>query len=363
MNRYFFYPILLVLGIIAIDKLVCIPDVRESGRRSYKAGQNVFLGLPYVWKEDIQIQKQNKSIAMVVGTSRSDIFHQWETIPFSKSTFPKEIYFETRTAVKASEFLTFYIMIKSMTESGFRPDVIFLEFSEEMLNEFNSFSYKTKWQELTFHESELLDFYPMIVGKTKRDLIAKLLFLSYNYHISPIQTISNLITGKRVQNDDYFIQLTASLNKKRPYSKDDIGFEDGKIPEDIYKDRIEGYTNGQIEILLRNFTLSETEVNFFAKTLELSETYNIPLVIWEPQIHPYFQSKRKEITGGKLFRTYTQKFVSPESKNIRTVSLNEGNTNCKTYTDSSHVSPICVPEIAEKLIETAKTIPNFKINK
>lgn len=359
MNRYFFYPILLVISIIVFDKLICIPDVRESGRRTYKAGQNVFLGLPYVWEEDKQIQNQNKAIGMIVGTSRSDIFHQWETIPISKSIYPKEIYFETRTAVKASEFMTFYIMVKSMVESGFRPNVIFLEFSEEMLNEYNSFSYKTKWQELTFHEKELLDFYPIIVGKTKRDLIAKLLFLSYNYHISPIQTISNLITGKRVQNDDYFIQLTASLNKKRPYSKDDIGFEDGKITNEVYSERIETYTQTQIDILLRNFTLSDTEINFFAKTLEIAEAYNIPLVIWEPQIHPYFQSRRKEITGGNLFHTYTKKFVNPESKNIRMISLNEGNMNCKTYTDSSHVSPICVPEIAEKLMETAKTIPNF----
>jgi hypothetical protein len=318
------------------------------------------LGLPAIWKDAKSIQNKGTPVAMVTGTSRSDIFHQWDSIPLSKEIAPQPYYFETRTAVKASEFLSFYLMIKSLTESEFKPNVLFLEFSEEMLNEYNGFSYKAKWQELTFSESELIDLYPAFEGKTKRDLIAKLLFLSYNYHFSPTQAISNLITGKRVSNDTYFIQLTSTLNQKRPFNKEGIGYEDGKFPEEIYKERIENYTAGQIEILLKKFALSETEINFFQMIIDLAEKHNIPMVIWEPQIHPYFQEKRQKITGGNLFKVYTDKFVNPNSKNIRVLSLNNGNTNCKTFIDSSHVSPICVPEIAEKLLQTAKLIPNFK---
>ncbi|MCW7479746.1 DUF1574 family protein [Leptospira kanakyensis] len=358
--RLYFIPFLLLLLVIVVDKLICIPDIRESGRRTYKAGQNLILGMPTIWEENKTIQKSGKRVVVVTGTSRSESFHQWKEIPVSKSIIQEPVYFETRTAIKASEFLLYYLIIKSMTDSGFKPDVLFLEFSEEMFNENNVYTYKTKWAELMLHEDELLDIYDAMNPQFKRDIIARLLFLGYNYHFNPILAVKNLASGKRVANDDYFIGLSSYMNEKKQFAPDHIGYHVNNFPEKEYRDRIVGYAESRKLYFLNNYRISNPEINFFRKIIDHAEKHNIPMVIWEPQIHPYFQDIRKKITGGDLFNKNIKQYIDPNSKNIRYISLNEGNTNCLTYVDCSHVSPICVPEIADKLLQTAKEIPNYK---
>ncbi|TGL15502.1 DUF1574 family protein [Leptospira meyeri] len=359
-KRIYLYPFFILLSIFVIDKSVCIPQFREAGRRAYKSGQNVLIGLPKVWEEDKKRQSENTKVIVVAGTSRSDIFHEWEKIPVNKNTYQFPTYFETRSSIKASEYFLFYLMTKSMIESDFKPDVLFLEFSEEMLNENNIFSYKSKWQELMLHEDELIDIFPAFNFKFQREILMRLAFISYNYHFSPIQGISNLIKGKTANDDTYFIALASYLNKKRPFNPKFVGIEIDNFTPQEYKDRIIDYSESQKERLLPNYAFSETEYIFLKKIIQLAEEQNIPMVIWEPQVHPYYNQIRKSITGGKLFESLSPNLVSSNSKNIRLISLNKGNTNCKTFLDSSHVSPICVPEIADKLLQTAKEIPNFK---
>lgn len=359
-KRIYFYPFFILFTLFLIDKLVCIPEFREAGRRAYKSGQNLFLGLPKVWDEDKKLQSEKTKVALVTGTSRSDIFHEWENIPVKKSTYAEPVYFETRSAIKAGEYFLFYLMIQSMTKSGFKPDVLFLEFSEEMLNENNVYSYKTKWQELMLHEDELIDIYPTFNSKFQREIITKLLFVSYNYHFRPIQGISNWVKGKTVTDDTYFIAVSSYLNKKRPFNPANAGIELDRFTPEEYKARIVDFSESQRELLLSKYTLSETEYGFLKRIIQHAEEHNIPTVFWEPQIHPYYNQIRKSITGGDLFETLGRSLVDPNSKNIRLISLNKGNTNCKIFVDSSHVSPLCVPEIADKLLQTAKEIPNFK---
>ncbi|EMJ89177.1 DUF1574 family protein [Leptospira meyeri] len=359
-NRIYFLPFFILFSIIIVDKLICIPDVRESGRRNYKAGQNILLGMPVIWEENKKIQSSGKKVVVVTGTSRSEPFHEWAEIPVNKSTSNEPVYFETRTAVKASEFLLYYLLIKSMTDAGFKPDVLFLEFSDEMLNENNIYTYKTKWAELMLHENELMDIYDSMNSEMQRDIIARLLFLGYNYHFKPIVAAKNLITGNRITNDTYFIGISSYMNVKRPFTPDKAGYEINQFPPKEFQERIIDYAQSRKEHFLSRFQISETETKFFKKIVDHAEKHNIPMVIWEPQIHPYYQEIRHRITQGGIFRQYIRQFVDPNSKNIRYVSLNEGNTNCKTYVDCSHVSPVCVPEIADKLLQIAKEIPNFK---
>ncbi|MCW7474640.1 DUF1574 domain-containing protein [Leptospira levettii] len=94
--------------------------------------------------------------------------------------------------------------------------------------------------------------------------------------------------------------------------------------------------------------------------MDLIEKNNIATVIWEPQVHPYYQKIRFQITKESIFNRYTRNFINPNSKNIRHISLNLENSECRYFTDSSHVSPLCVPEIVDKLLQTAKEIPNFQ---
>ncbi|XDD46127.1 DUF1574 family protein [Leptospira sp. WS39.C2] len=359
-KKVYFYPLLLVLFIFVIDKIACIPKFREAARRPYKSGQNILIGFPKVWEETKQLQSENQNVVVVTGSSRSDIFHEWESIPVNKNTYSKPIYFETRLALKASEYFLYYLLLKSMIDSGFKPNLMFIEFSEEMLNENNVYSYKTKWKELMLPEDVLMDIYPVFNNKYKFEILSRLLFVSYNYHIRPIQGITNLIKGENANDDTYFIALSSYLNKKRPFNPNNVGIQIDQFTPQEYEDRIVKYSKGQEELLLSQFILSDTEVGFLKRIIDLAEKNNIPTVIWEPQVHPYYQEKRKQITGGNLFETISQNIIDPNSKNIRKISLNHGNTKCKIYTDSSHVSPLCVPEIVDKLLQTAKDIPNFQ---
>ncbi|XDD42442.1 DUF1574 family protein [Leptospira sp. WS60.C2] len=359
-KKIYFYPIIVLFFIFSIDKIACIPEFREAARRSYKPGQNILLGFPKVWEENKIRQLENQKIILVTGSSRSEILHEWEEIPVKPTTYNKPVYFETRSAVKASEYMLNYLLLKGMIDTGFKPNLMFIEFSEEMLNENNSFSYKTKWKELMLTEDQLLDIFPVFNPQYKLEIMSRLIFLSYNYHIRPIQGISNLIKGEKASDDLYFIAISSYLNKKRPFDPNHIGIEiDNFSPQD-YESRIINYTKEIQDMMLRNYRFSDTEFGFLKKIINLAETHNIPTVIWEPQVHPYYQNLRKSITGGNLYETILLPQLNPNSKNIRTISLNKGNTNCKTYADSSHVSTICVPEIVDKLLQTAKDIPNFQ---
>ncbi|MCW7506982.1 DUF1574 family protein [Leptospira levettii] len=359
-NKIYFYPFILIFFVFTIDKIACIPDFREAARRPYKSGQNILIGFPKVWEENKRLQSDKINVTVVTGSSRSDIFHEWENIPVNKNTYNQPIYFETRLALKASEYFLYYLLLKSMVNGGFKPNLLFIEFSEEMLNENNVYSYKTKWKELMLTERELIDIYPVFNLKYKLDILTRLLFVSYNYHIRPIQGISNLIKGERAADDTYFIALSSYLNKKRPFNPNNTGIEIDNFTPKEYEERIVNYSRSQEQLLLNNFLISETEVGFLKKIIDLAEENNIPTVIWEPQVHPYYKERRKSITGGNLFDTISERLIEKDSKNIRRISLNRGNTNCRLYTDSSHVSPLCVPEIVDKLLQTAKEIPNFQ---
>lgn len=354
------FPFLILFSIILIDKVICIPDVRESGRRNYKAGQNILLGMPVVWEENHKIKNSGQKVAVVTGTSRSESFHEWSEIPVKKSTLKDPIYFETRTAVKASEFMLFYLLVKSMSDAKFKPNILFLEFSDGMLNENNIYTYKTKWAELMLHESELIDLYDAMNPEIQRDIVTRLIFLGYNYHFKPLQAVKNLLTGERVSNDTYFIGISSYMNTKRPFSADKIGFEIDQFPPEEFQERIVNYSESRREHFLSRFQISETETNFFKKIIAHIEKNNIPTVIWEPQIHPYYQDIRSQITKESIFNRYMKMYINPNSKNIRFVSLNQGGLSCKTYVDCSHVSPVCVPDIVDKLLQTAKEIPNFQ---
>lgn len=360
MKNPYLYPLYIILFVFILDKVACIPNFRDLGKRDYKAGQNVILGLDAVWKENQERQNNGNHIAVVTGSSRSEIFHLWKNIPLDTNLSRNEIYFETRTAVKAAELLYMYMVVDSMRQAGFRPNVLFLEFSEEMFNLNSPRSFDSAWNEMILNEEQLIEAVPFLKGKYFRDGLFQILFPSYHYHFQPIKALSG---GNKSSNDvaQYYINLASLQNHKRDFTKAEEGFAEQNFPISEYQTRIVSYTNELFQnFLMRNYKYSPYEESIFALLVHHIEKNKIPTVIWEPQIHPYYQNLRAQKTGGALFENLTKKYVDPNSKYIRVLSLNNKNTKCTTYTDSSHVSPICVPEIANQLLKAAKDIDSIK---
>ncbi|BDA77395.1 hypothetical protein LPTSP3_g03250 [Leptospira kobayashii] len=361
MKKIYYYPLFIFLIVFLADKIACIPVLLESGRRHYKAGQNILLGINPVWTADKIKQETGSTTVSVFGSSRSYLFHEWKEIPLKENYFSKPIAIETRSIVKASDFLLNYLLIRSMGKVGYKPNLVVLEFSEEMLNEKSPFTFKSKSEELILNSDELISLFPYLEGEGKRNVLFKILFPSYNYHFQPLLAISNISKGKKIEEETLFVEMIAIMNEKQPFDPKNVGFPLNSFSPQDYQARIIDYTNQLIQNdILRNYSYSSNEEGVFHATIDYLEKNNIPTVIWEPTVHPYFLEKRKQITGGNHFQKLKEKYISKASGNVRTLSFVEDPLKCDIYVDASHVSPVCIPEMADRIFSVAKTIPNFK---
>ncbi|WP_411823932.1 DUF1574 family protein [Leptospira sp. 'Mane'] len=361
MKKIYYYPLFIFLIVFLADKIVCIPSLLESGRRHYKAGQNVLLGINPVWNADKIKQSNGTTTISMFGSSRSYLFHEWKDIPLKENYFSKPFAIETRSIVKASDFLLNYLLIRSMEKTDYKPNLVVLEFSEEILNEKSPFTFKSKSEELILNSEELISILPYLEGEGRRNVIFKILFPSYNYRFQPLLAVSNLIKGKKIEEETLFVEMIALMNEKQPFDPKNVGFPLNSFPKGDYQGRIIDYTNQLIKNdILRNYKYSPNEEGVFHAIIDYLEKNNIPTVIWEPEVHPYYLEKRKQITGGNHFQELKGKYISETSKNIRTLSFVQDPLQCDVFVDASHISPVCIPEMSDRIFSVAKTIPNFK---
>ncbi|MBL8022551.1 MAG: DUF1574 family protein [Leptospirales bacterium] len=115
------------------------------------------------------------------------------------------------------------------------------------------------------------------------------------------------------------------------------------------EERLKSDTDRIAGIYLKNFKVSEEQVYFFRKTLELARQAQVKTVVFWPQVNPHLQ---KLLDSDPRFSVLKMRLTrDAEDRNARVFDLAEQKeTRCSHFYDASHLSIQCFPEITRFLL-------------
>lgn len=356
-NKYFYYPFLLLFIIFALDKIVLISDFRVLGGDEKTPLENLQKLLNNVWQNHKSNSKE--SVLVFFGSSRSEVFQYISKDAIKSSIFiDSEIKnkllnysIETRGVAKASELLYSYTSLKSLVDSGYRPEKVFIEVSPEMFNLNNPFhaSYHHKMNRLS--PEYLWDFLFVSESTWKFQVFKDLLFLSSYYKFKPELLLTRKVNS--YSDDDFAIQLFLNLN---PRIESASLINDFDVSSDsAYQEKIVGYSNELLNnSFARNYKRSSSEIYFFKKMISLIKQNNLNAIFWTPKVHPYYQSFIEPLSDTVMNEIKDNLRVN----NIKYIDLRNTNFKCNRYTDSSHMSGKCAPEILSYILLNVSQMEN-----
>ncbi|NCN08759.1 MAG: DUF1574 domain-containing protein [Leptospira sp.] len=369
--KIFLYPVLIFLIIFCIDKLSIIPSIQKLGRIENSPLENIANGVAKIYKKKkIENELQTKLLkessnltdskksAVVLGTSRSDIlkFSERDFIQQSKFITQKEkekllqFEIETRSVVKASDFLYHLILFKNIVDSGYKPNLVIIEVSPETTNLNSPFHAKTQYTTNILKYQFLIELSQIAEKSWLKTVLTSVLFPSSYYKFKPEKAISNLIAKKDYLSDNNVIEAyeffpaTAAL----PTSYED--YEVKSFPLNKFQERIVDYSNHlHKDNILRNYQISTSELALFDLLLKEIKSSKIPVVFWRPKVHPYYYAIQMQEGLAEIDSLLENKI---KEAGYSYINLQNTSMNCDFFTDSSHHSGRCAPEILSKILST-----------
>ncbi|WCL50923.1 DUF1574 family protein [Leptospira sp. GIMC2001] len=352
-------PFGLLLFLFIIDKVSLIPSCYKTGRLDNTPIENISDAMRGIYLDKKKNLDSKKEI-IILGTSRSDILSfldnkSIESNPFIDTESKNMLLnydFETRSIVKASEFLYHLYLFQTIVESGFKPELVIIEVSPESLNTNNPFHADFQFRTNIFPYRFLLELLPVADNTWRKDLYLYTLFPSVYYKFMPEKSLQKFIKGKDYLSENNVIPAYSFFPTTGTLPANHIDFEEFSFPETEYKKRILEYTEYLVSHnILKDFKISESEVAILDLLLAKIQKSKIPVVFWRPRVHSIYKQKQEEsgaISADKIIQDKIEAYGYPY------INLQNVDTKCNYYTDSSHISARCSPEIMKLVIEASK---------
>ncbi|MCE9598821.1 MAG: DUF1574 domain-containing protein [Spirochaetia bacterium] len=371
--KLFLTPILAIATLFILDKAFLFPEVRDH-----------FLqpgGMVYYRQRQLQIERMhefaqrapaNIKLAVVLGDSRAFALGDLPARYIGKNDW--KIY---NFAGPQASPAYFYYMAKQLFNGAKRPGYLMLEISPESFNRNSRILGSTVLNHgvdsgfvndhrTMIPEPDLLDYidtrrYALFsLPFSFKEFVARwrggpgpsrpaVLPMSETGPISAADWQNGLMMS--LQNVDQHNMALYSTKTSR-----EIQFLDfmsgsqyvwfGSASDEVLKadtDRIAG-------IYLKNFKVSEEQVYFFRKTLELAERARVKTIVFWPQVNPHLQKILDADPRFPALKTrLTRDAVDRKARVFDLAELKE--TRCSHFYDASHLSIECFPDITRFLLD------------
>lgn len=386
--KIFFYPFFVFFIIFSIDKLAYFENIRKYGRTGNTGLENIRDGMDLIWEKRLlesrnvlhpsdnrdrprsplteQSQKnqtEEKQVIVIFGTSRSERlkFNHPKNVESSSflSRADKRIIggldLETRLTDRGSEFMYNLFLLNAMFESGYKPDLVLFELSPEMFNENSYAGFHYQWSSNIFPLEFIREIFPLVSNDWKKKMLYSLLFPSSYYKFQPIKALLNAMKGEdyKTHNETYPILQHFPTLQAISQNYDDVPVHTNS--GELYEERILGYSRQMFEsYFYRDYEFSETERNLFVKILKIAQKSEVPFLFWRPRLHPQYNQmieKRIPESADDIFQEYTEKYNQPF------YNAQKDSFQCDSYSDSSHLSSRCSPELLIKLWKKSPLYP------
>lgn len=379
-----FLPIALLGLVLLIDKIALIPVVRDAGRRETTPMENLRVNFATVLERLKKSQKAGQAIEagqaqpqtapyIFLGSSRSEIFQALHpdvirAAPGLRADRRAEFLqanFETRGIVRAADVWLQYLMAGVVVDSGIQPKLLLIELSPEMLNESNPHGIQNRIGINVYDPPELWDLLRSATGELRYDTALRLLFTAYNYSLRPEGALRNLAAGKTYRDNGALAMLMLSQQPSvKPLPADYVDYPINAIPPDQYQLRFVGYTNHLAKHdILKDYRFSPTQFGVLRLLLERLRGTDLPVLFWFPPVHPELAERRAALLAGvasdanagaeglTVGAKSEAAYAEIRAAGFPLIDARESELACRYWTDASHLSDRCAPEVLQYLLD------------
>lgn len=357
-------PILLLFFLFCFDKIFLIPQIRkaivQNSVNSYEVLNNLLDKLylehieKYKKKLNITQEEVEKQTMIFMGTSRSVEYANLNNSIYEKNPYLKDpaatLHIPvTSWTIRAAPFIHIYQIYSHFIKTHTRPKTVVLEINYISFNKNNVFREKKDIYDYSF--TDFLDVYKEFSNKDKIEYIACLFFV---LNRSNINWKGLLFSGMNTDTDvnaklDFILNAKKLMEMRENKNESWMHGvrENQESAEQIELNR--KYTEWVIQSFFQNFQIDLTSFNLFKKILREAKDKNVNLILYRPRTHIALKEATSKFTKGEEAWLKEVKRLAEESSIPFYDFEASGALECDYFSDPSHLSKSCFPEVIEKI--------------
>ena len=115
-------------------------------------------------------------------------------------------------------------------------------------------------------------------------------------------------------------------------------------------DELKKETDTLVSLYLEAFTVSEEQMFYLEKSMQLMDQANIPAVVFWPRVNPYLREVYQKEPKISMLWTRVTRLANRYGLGTADLNVTE-ETSCQHYYDASHLSIDCYPSITGYLLQ------------
>lgn len=329
--------------LFTVDKISLIPAIHEKGKdiREYTSRE-------FRRANEAKLRNSTKPGIVTLGSSRSERFSLLEKetelseylSPAEKSKLRK--YTHVAYSQVGAQFYSYLESMVRLNQQNLLPDILIIEIAPEIFEKCHKNN--TARSEFIFSGDYDLSLLWFLVQKTdgeiEREALTRILFPSYAVKWRPELALMRLGIPER----NYFKPLQTA-GYKRDY-KDYL--REGLTGQEKVK-RVDNFLDMYLGNY-REYDVDQLHVASFYKTIHLMKLNNKKVILFKPHVMPELQTIFDNTRFGKREKLWKAEFSQLE---IPYLVLSPNDFSCKYWSDASHYSTRCTPQIMLHLLRQA----------
>lgn len=377
-HPYLIFPLILLLGLFAFDRIFLIPSIKTQLISWKKVEPPLYESREDLFEQLVEkhndYRKEDRSIALILGSSRS--------AEFSSSTFEtllgkKLAVYNFSAPLAPPSFYAYYL--EKTLDHQIAPEFVIIEadplvFTDRSIRYSLSYSYSPEFvlSNLDFFRDvpgDVWDYRGGFSFQEAETYFLKQMFALYKYPLDPDVIQENnksillphpekgLVRMTNAQFRDQMVQDIETINTKALGGIPNLlQFRNPLI--NLEKDA----TNTFQRMGLDSYRISPTQVHFFVSMLETLAEKKIPVYVYWPVASKPLYTKMVESgftdpgNPGSFYSQLKRKIHQIEWKNpgskIRLLDYqNKNNLTCRNFADSFHLAGACFHQLSELMVQ------------
>ncbi len=354
-KRWLYYPLLLLVLLFAADKLLLLTGKPSAGAVEGAGIELTETARIRLGNEASFIAKKNGTLpgcakdcrtVLVFGSSRSERFNllkQETSISEFVTAKEREQILQTQFLVYAqvgAQMVAYYHAVDRLWRQNLIPDAIIFELGPELLEREHRNNHGKS--EFIFSDEYDFEYYRLLEKFGKKSVSeearARLLFAGYALKPRPELIVSDYRVKPQNERPEYSV-LEKYIRSYKDYLDSDLT---GKLRDERIGQFLTMY-EGNYKIFAVDPLMDES----LRRIVRMARDKNVPMLLYKPFVHeelkrvldktpyaPAVEKYAKELPGGSV------KFHYAKQEDYR----------CKYWSDASHYSTRCTPEIMHHLL-------------
>jgi hypothetical protein len=355
MRRWLYYPLLLLALLFVADKLFLL-----SGKGTNGSVEGAGIALTETAR--IRLDNEASFIAkkpgtrsvIVLGTSRSERFNllkQETSVTEYLNKAQREQLLETQFLVYAqvgAQMVAYYHALDLLWRKNFIPDAIVLELGPELL-ELEHMNNHGK-SEFIFSDEYDYNYYQFLEKYAKKSVAeearARLLFAGYALKPRPELMLHDYRARPQNERPQYSM-LERYVRSYKDYLESDLT---GKLRDERIGQFVTMYSGNY-----KTFAVDPLMDESLKRIVQMARDKNVPVLLYKPFMHKELKRVLDQTPYAPAVDKYAKEFTG---KNIQFYYATQDAYKCKYWSDASHYSTRCTPEIMYDLLSRIKFYPN-----